>query len=150
MNEKNELTVKHRDVVITYNEHVNNWNCDLFTKPAASLAEAKHRIDDKLKADSKKEFKPVNGFVSGRCGGPFFVKCKVTSVADDKQSGWLVRHGDGNREKWRIYGDESGVIEDTPDNRRKVELVNEIYAKAEKLIKEGDVIRKTIKQWKSE
>lgn len=86
-----EIKTTHRDIEITYNEHRNRWACELFSKDAESLADARERIDKKLDAEKKKPFQRFKAFVKsfGYGKGGSWPLVEVTSITDDGKQAWV-------------------------------------------------------------
>ncbi len=120
-----EIKTTYRDIEIKYNEHHNNWMCDLFTQPANNLSSAKERIDKKLDAEKKKPFKRFRAFVQSLgYGSPSWPLVEVTSVTDNGKEVWCSNGGE--RKKIGGYSVQGPpVYPETPENSALIKEIKD-------------------------
>lgn len=130
----------YKNICIEYDESKDNWSCDSegVTEEASSLKEIKEKIDKAL----KKTFKRIPVWCKNWYGDAEYLHGEITSFIREGdlriEMAWVMSD-EGQRSKESI----NQLVEDTEDNRSKIEsikLVGETIEKWErekKNIKEG-------------
>lgn len=124
-----DITTTYRDIILEFYEDSygnTQWMCDLFSKPAESLAKAKERIDKKLDTEKKEPFARFEAYVPSsnlRASDGLYQLVEVTSYTDDKAA-W-VNHK-GNRTKISLWREDVRKIlfMPTPDNVATISKIN--------------------------
>ena len=145
-----DIKTTYREVEITYREGDNDWTCELFSKPAETLAAAKVRIDKKLDTEAKKPFQRFKAFVSsfyyGKGGSWPLVE--VTSITDDKQEAWCSYNGDRKKISARYSDGNLPLFPDSPENIATVDEIHNIERAQKSLVKRIDETVKKLQVWK--
>ena len=139
------VTTTHRDIILTHNENNGEWTCDLFTKPAETLALAIERINKKLDTEEKTPFKRFKAFYKSSYLNPWRL-VEVTSVTDDGKSAW-ISHG-GKRVKIGSNYSSFKVFSDTPENAEIMRQIQELELEVKKANQKITETEGKLIQWK--
>lgn len=124
------ITTTYRNIEITYSEHMDNWNCELFSKPANDLRSAKERIDKKLDAEKKTPFTKFKAYVPSlgyQHNARSWPLVEVTSITEDGREVWISREGKREKTGKNYSGDQSPTVyPETPENTAIVEEIHRL------------------------
>lgn len=147
-----EVNTTYRGVEVSYNEHSNEWMCNLFTIPAESLSAAKVRIDKKLDTDKKTPFKRFKAFVKrfryNQDGSWPLVE--VTSITDDGKEARCMAGKKREKIGGRYSSGELEIYPETPENSALVEKIHDHEAEIADLNSKIERAEKKLTIWEPE
>lgn len=141
MNEPIQIT--YREVVITYREANDSWNCELFHRPAESLAAAKHRIDKHLDKEKEKPFVKFKAFARNlKPGGSTLVEVTVGGLDEDHTRAFV---SNATQRGWVWVLD---IFPASPENVAIVQQIHQLTAEKEKIDEKIQAERIQLEAWK--
>lgn len=144
------ITHTHRDVVITYNEDSNTWDCEHFSRPAESLAKAKERIDAKLDKEEKEPFKEFTALTQRfACFGGWST-ITVTSILDGGNEAWATCEGERKKIGIKWYPLSKILFLDNDHNRVLLQQMAEKKKEVEKLHVEIEALEMGMQPWEGQ
>lgn len=143
------MKTNYREIEITYDENSNDWNCDLFSKPAESLATAKARIDKKLDEEKKAPFAKFDVFITKfGFGGESYPLVTVTSICEGGKQAWVSLNGERQKVGSNYGNSPIPIYPNTSENAAIVAEIHGCETAMRKLNQRIGAAQKQLTLWK--